>query len=379
MRNPKIFDVMVVYSHNSATSAVCTGRDTSTPFPTCGKNALYNDSYAYFLEKCKENNLKAGFTTSADVTGSGRFRSCWLFENKRWKKIKRNVYSNFIFDKLSPTTEEKGKMRKMLFEDEKVQPFNSPEMFSLFFDKQRTYSRLPNFAIPTVSVNSGSRRSIKKAVSDLKKTTLAHPNYEDFSSEMVLKDRYGAGGNGIYSIGKKNPEDEIASAMNGRSKKSFILQPFAKFDKGYVQSGYSGFVDIRVIYLGKRIIQAYIRTAKKDDFRCNVHQGGSIVYISPDKIPSEVVSKSKEIAAFLDKDQDLYALDFITSNKGNVYLIEGNCGPGINWDVTDKMDVKMAKALMRSIVKSIGVRICENAEVLAHATKSASDRYLLPA
>lgn len=379
MKNSNAFDVMVVYSQSSTTSALSNGADTATPFPLNGKHAIYNDSYAYFLKICAKNNLNAAFTTSADVTGSGKFKSYWLFKNKKWSKIRKHASSNFIFDKFSPTTAKKNKIRKTLFSGEKVQAFNSPEIFSLFFDKQRTYSHLPRFAIPTVSIDKAFKKNVRQALSDLKKIAFAHHNCEDFSSKMVLKDRFGAGGNEIYSIDSQNAEEEICAVLGKNKDSSFVLQPFIKFDKGCVQNGYAGFVDVRVIYLGSKVIQSYIRTPKRGDFRCNVHQGGSIYYISPDKIPSEVANKSEEIIGFLDQNYDLFSLDFVISNRGNAYLVEGNCGVGINWDIADKADVRMAKKLIRDIVKSIKVRIMEQGDIILPGAEKTEATYAFPA
>jgi glutathione synthase/RimK-type ligase-like ATP-grasp enzyme len=226
----------------------------------------------------------------------------------------------------------------------------------VFFDKQKTHTMLGAFTIPTVSIKRDKAGSIQKAIIRLKQEILAHPYHKDFSKKMILKDRYGAGGNSIYFITTFNQEKQIYEVMNNDKKTSFILQPFAQFDNGFGYKDYSGIIDTRVIFLNNKIIQSYIRMAKKNDFRCNIHQGGTLSYIPVEDIPLRVRHVAEKIVTVLDEDKALFALDFMTSNTGHVFLLEGNCGPGINWDLSLKDDKKMSKKLIRAIVKSIGIR-----------------------
>ena len=359
MKNTSLFDVLVVYSDGIATSASSKEPSSQLPFSQDSGRANYNYAYAYFLEMCSENNLKAAFTTSSDITGAGSCSSYWLLEKNKWLKVNKQCYSSLIFDKFSPINDLQKLRRDTLFSNSVIQPFNAEPLFSIFFDKQKTYTHLKDFTIPTVAINKLDRISIKSAIAALRKLIHSHVQKQDFSRNFVLKDRFGAGGNGIYSIGAHDAVKEIHEVLKIDKNTSFILQPFVNFDKG-VYEEYSGFIDFRIIYLGKKIIQVFIRTAKKNDFRCNVHQGGMISYISPDEIPSKVKRMSEKIITFLNEDKALFSLDYIVSNQGNVYLLEGNCGPGVNWDLSDKVDVRMAKKLIRQIVVSLSQRVATN-------------------
>ena len=359
MKNTSLFDVLVVYSDGIATSASSKEAGSQLPFSQDSNRANYNDAYAYFLEMCSENNLKAAFSTSSDITGAGSCSSYWLLEKNKWLKVNKQCYSSLIFDKFSPINDLQKLRRDTLFSNSVIQPFNAEPLFSIFFDKQKTYTHLKDFAIPTVAINKLDRISIKRAIAILRKLIHSHVQKQDFSRNLVLKDRYGAGGNGIYLISSHNAEKEIRNLMKNNRKISFILQPFVNFDKG-VYEEYSGFIDFRIIYLGRKIIQAFVRTAKKNDFRCNVHQGGMISYISPDEIPLKVKRMSEKIITFLNEDKALFSLDYIVSNQGNVYLLEGNCGPGVNWDLSDRVDARMTKKLIRQIVVSLSQRVATN-------------------
>jgi len=69
-----------------------------------------------------------------------------------------------------------------------------------------------------------------------------------------------------------------------------------------------------------------------------------------------VVQYAQNIARELAKPSSVYALDFIVSNNGNIYFLEGNCGPGICWDSNLPKDEQMAKRLIQTIVKELKVR-----------------------
>ena len=97
--------------------------------------------------------------------------------------------------------------------------------------------------------------------------------------------------------------------------------------------------------------------AMTGDFRCNQHQGGSLVYLDPDSLPANVLAKADKIASILNKKQSLFTLDFIVSNSGHSYLLEGNTGPGLTWDSADKRDKFEAEKLIDLIVNEFKCRI----------------------
>ena len=96
---------------------------------------------------------------------------------------------------------------------------------------------------------------------------------------------------------------------------------------------------------------------KKGDFRCNEHQGGTLKYISKNELPQKVVTRSNKISHVLNKKCSLFALDFIISNNGNIYLLEGNTGPGLDWNLSIKENEIEAQKLIRIIIKELVRRV----------------------
>lgn len=351
---PKLthLDVLIVYNGGIATSASNSAEANTTPFVIGSRHDSCNTAYSYFLEICQKLGLKAALSTSSDIMGAGLCQSYWTYHHKKWHKINSHCYCSLIFDKFSPTTKQGKIDRALLFSSSKVLPYTNPALFNLFFDKQKTYDTLALHSIPTISLKSNSPQSIQQSCRTLAKLLKSHPGSADFSRDIIMKDRFGAGGNHVYKF-KSGQSTDMALIMQNNAATSFIIQPFAKFDQGYSYDNGPASTDIRLIYLGNKIIESYIRVAKADDFRCNQHQGGTLTYLPLKDIPQSLLTKSDQIGEILDKQPSLYSLDFIISNNGNPYFLEGNTGPGLDWNLSVKKEEINAKKFIRTIVKSL--------------------------
>lgn len=349
------FDILIIYSNKLATSAGDLSPNTTKPFAKGSSSERYNLVYSYFLETCQKNGLKAAFATSADIVGAGKCRNYWLFKNKDWVKIRKCAFSNIIFDKFSPRNKKAKIGRSLLFSSEKVRPFNNPYLFELCFDKQKTYDKLYNFSIPTVTIDGCTRKSINLALKKLKSKIKNHQYKRDFTEGIIMKDRFGAGGINVHRF-KANQNSLMVKTMQKHKRISFILQPFISFDKGFIYNNSVAPIDIRLIFLRNKIVQTYIRIAKKGDYRCNEHKGGLLKYISKQQIPSKVLNVSKSITNLLNEKNSLFSLDFIISNTGAVYLLEANAGPGLDWNLSMKKNEIEAKKLINIIIKEITKR-----------------------
>jgi len=360
MKNVDIFDVLVVYNSEAARSAGDSSYKGKKPFPLELGSESYNYTYKYFLKTCREYGLQAALTTSNDIVDNGTCKSYWLHDGKNWKKVRELCYSRHIFDKFSPTDQKKVEERARLFSSEQIQPFNSKTLSTLFADKLKTYNDLPYYSIPTVSIDSVDQVGVERALDKLNSMVATSSFSHDFSKALILKDRFGAGGNSIFKV-TDNHQKSILDLCRDNPELSFVIQPFLEFEKGYSFQGKKSATDIRLIYQNGQMIQAYIRMAKTNDFRCNLHQGGTLIYIDPENVPKRVVNSSEKIVSRLGK-ESLFALDFAISDRGRVYLIEGNANPGINWDPHSKEDETMSKELIVAIVEEISNRVSKRSK-----------------
>lgn len=348
MSHSTVLDVLIVYNGHIATSA----SDTPTmPFALGTANA----AYAYFLTTCRVLGLRAGLSSSLDTLGAGLCASYWSYTNHAWVKNNLPCRGKQIFDKFSPKDESSRALRHLLFSNSSIRSFNSYSLFKLFFDKQKTHDALSDYAIPTLTLKNLSLDSIKKTCTALTKMISSHPYPRDFGNKIILKDRYGAGGRSIYKF-KSDDYGGIQQTLKASPNLSFIIQPLIKFDRGFKYNNRFVSTDIRLIYFKGKIVSTYLRMAKSGDFRCNQHQGGSLAYLAQSAIPKPVMTQSRSIAKILNKKSSLFTLDFLLSNSGHSYLLEGNTGPGLNWDPADKIDQVEAKKLIKLIVKELLVR-----------------------
>ncbi|PIR98899.1 hypothetical protein COT87_02410 [Candidatus Collierbacteria bacterium CG10_big_fil_rev_8_21_14_0_10_44_9] len=352
MSNTVTLDVLVVYNGSIASSSSDLSPSTIAPFARGTSNSSCNAAYAYLLESFASLKLNAGFSSSVDIVGAGSCKSYWTYTNGAWIKNNKRCKTKQIFGKFSPKNETDFALRELLFSNPQVRSFNSFPLFKLFFDKQKTYDALSNYSIPAITLSGKSLKSIKNSVNSLKKIIKSHPNPKDFTQEIILKDRFGAGGRDIYKL-KSDDYEGIKAIQGAHPLLSFIIQPLIRFDRGFNYNGKFVSTDIRLIYLKGKIISCYIRMAKNGDFRCNQHQGGSLVYLKLSAIPKAILKQSQAIAKILGKKRALYTLDFLLSNSDNAYLLEGNTGPGLNWDINNPIDQREAKKLIKKIAQEI--------------------------
>ena len=345
------FDVLIVYNSNAATSSGDEKTTIDSPFSPASDSYGYNEVYAYFLTSCQKIGIKAAFSTSSDIIGAGLCKTYWTYKKTKWHKNKQLCHSNLIFDKFSPINKSERTARELLFSDN-VKSYNSRKLFNLFFDKQKTYQALESHAIPTITLDGTSIKTIKQSCNELNTLRESHPRSSDFSDQIVMKDRYGAGGNHVYKF-NPNESRKMYSLAAKHKQISFIIQPFAKFDRGFSFNNQLASTDIRLVYLGGEIVQSYIRTALPNEFRCNEHQGGTLTYLDLKDLPKSLIAKSNSIATILEKKSSLYSLDFIMSNSGNPYFLEGNSGPGLDWNTNLKSNERNAKKLIRLIAKQL--------------------------
>lgn len=356
------YDVIVVYSESDANSARDKHYREKSPFSSKGRCGIYNDSYRYFLLKCKKMGIKAAFTTSKDIIESGLFQSFWTYYNKEWVRNYGKAYSQVLFDKFTPDNIKQKNKLKLLTSSKSVYTFNNKKMKDIFNDKLNTYKHFREFAIPTVEITSPLKRKIILAKTELDKLLKKHRHKIDFNDNYIIKDRTGAGGFKIYKVdfdkfGFKEIMEQYKLDKKDKRILSYILQPFINCSKGFSFGKYCGLIDLRLILLNHKIVQTYIRIAKKGKFKCNEHQGGNLVYIPIKIIPKDILTMTRKIIKKLDAKlnlkHSLYTLDFIRSNNGNLYFIEGNANPGIDWDHRKKINEIKSKELIDIIVDEL--------------------------
>ncbi|MFA5995591.1 MAG: ATP-grasp domain-containing protein [Patescibacteria group bacterium] len=340
-----VFDITVVYDAKLAHSAADVNYLETAPF---AKNSAYfncNATYQYFIEHCKKLGLRAAFTTTNDVTATGQFSSVWTHTLK-WERCKQTVSAKVIFDKFSNLQPRNQAAYYHITTAGTPPPlFHNQAMRLLFDNKLATFLMFPHYSIPTVKVTARTKTALLNASKILQTLCETHPYHEDFNTTMILKDQFGIGGNNIFKITNND-----FSAVPINTTAEFILQPFIQAS-GFKIAHHAGNTDLRVIIFNNTVVQSYLRIAKAGEFRANAQQGGRVVYLALNDIPADVLKMIAQIKKRLPNKTTLYTLDFIKSNHGHLYFIEGNNSPGLNW--FDAEDEIRAKELIHLIVRNL--------------------------
>lgn len=347
------YDVVIVYEENIVEAASDTSYRGHTPFARKSMRYSYNETYEYFLQYCKRVGLRAAFASTADVIEGGSFSAVWVY-NKKWKRVRTEATARIIFDKFSNREVQNAKVTALLEDNAQQAPlFHNSAIRELFDNKIKTYKKFTAFAIPTVTIDVESTTAIDSAKKRLKKIIQQHPHSTDFTNEFVLKDTYGAGGENVFKVSETKDIEHIGKQDTSIE---YLLQPLIAAS-GFVFTTYRGNIDLRLIVCDGAVVQCYIRVPQEGGFKANASSGGEVVYIPLKEIPKGVLEMAKNINTRLPVKDAFYALDFIKSSDGNVYLIEGNITPGLIW--FNAIDERKAKKLMRVIIDSMKVTIRE--------------------
>lgn len=130
---------------------------------------------------------------------------------------------------------------------------------------------------------------------------------------LVIKLLEGTQGIGVVLGETHSSAKSMIEAFHG-VKSNILVQEFVKEAKG---------VDIRCFVIGGKVIGAMMRKGAPDDFRSNLHRGGSanIVKITPEE-------RSTAIRAAKTLGLNVAGVDLLRSNHGPV-VMEVNSSPGL--------------------------------------------------
>jgi ribosomal protein S6--L-glutamate ligase len=151
-------------------------------------------------------------------------------------------------------------------------------------------------------------------------TTFAHdPKQTDEVLELaggapvVIKLLEGTQGIGVVLADTKRSAVSVVEAFRGAGV-NILLQEFIKE---------AGGTDIRAIVVGGKVVAAMKRTGSKDDFRSNLHRGGSaeVIKLSPEE-RSTAIRSAKSMGL------NVCGVDMLRSNHGPV-VMEVNSSPGL--------------------------------------------------
>lgn len=130
---------------------------------------------------------------------------------------------------------------------------------------------------------------------------------------LVVKLIEGTQGIGVVLAENRQAAESVIQAFQGM-KANILVQEYIKESKGS---------DIRCFVIGSKVVAAMKRTAAKDEFRSNIHRGGTA---KPIKITPEERSTAVRAAKIMGL--NVCGVDLLRSNHGPV-VMEVNSSPGL--------------------------------------------------
>jgi ribosomal protein S6--L-glutamate ligase len=152
---------------------------------------------------------------------------------------------------------------------------------------------------------------------------------------MVMKLLQGAQGIGVM-LGHDKSSVESVMATLLEFDKDLILQEFVKEASGS---------DVRILVVGGQVVAAMRRTAKKGEFRANVHRGGFGERITRLPVSYERMALAAARAVGL----DIAGVDLLETGAGPV-LLEVNSSPGFQ-ELEKATSINVAERMIRMAIR----------------------------
>lgn len=130
---------------------------------------------------------------------------------------------------------------------------------------------------------------------------------------VIVKLLEGTQGIGVMLVESNKMAEAIIETFQS-TKNNVLIQKFVKESKGK---------DIRAIVVGNKVVAAMRRVAQGDEFRSNVHRGGSVEKVELDEKFERVAVRAAQIMGL-----SVAGVDMLESKKGP-QVLEVNSSPGL--------------------------------------------------
>ena len=154
---------------------------------------------------------------------------------------------------------------------------------------------------------------------------------------VVVKLLEGTQGIGVILAESTKIAEAIIETLSGPAKLSVLLQQFVKESKGR---------DIRAFVVGNRVVAAMRRVAKGDEFRSNVHRGGSAEPVELDEEFQRVAVHAAQVMGLR-----VAGVDMLEGKDGPV-LMEVNSSPGLE-GIEGATGIDVAGEIVRLIEEEV--------------------------
>ncbi len=153
---------------------------------------------------------------------------------------------------------------------------------------------------------------------------------------VVIKLLEGTQGIGVILAPDRKVAEAVIETLQS-TKQNVLIQRFVAESKGR---------DLRALVVGDRVVAAMRRTAKGDEFRSNVHRGGSTEIVDLDEESRRVAVQAAQIMGLR-----VAGVDMLEGNDGPL-VMEVNSSPGLE-GIETATDLDIAGAIVDYIANQV--------------------------
>lgn len=213
------------------------------------------------------------------------------------------------------------------FESLGIPTFNSSEAFRLARNKWQSLQQLASEGLP-IPVSSISGNQVSSEM-----------QYSPFTLPLVVKTLSGSQGVGVMLLENRATAQSVLDTLK-EAKITTLQQEFIPQAQGE---------DIRAFVVGNEVVATMVRHSKNDDFRANIHQGGSA---------SAIVLSEEECRLAVEATKaiglDIAGVDLIRYQTG-LAILEVNASPGL--EMIEKVSgVDIAQKILTHLLEKLAVK-----------------------
>ncbi|MFA9488809.1 MULTISPECIES: RimK family alpha-L-glutamate ligase [unclassified Mannheimia] len=229
-----------------------------------------------------------------------------------------------ILPRFGTSSTEMGCMALRHFEAKGIPVLNHSEAFALARNKWRSLQKLAEHNLPVPNSNfAGHVVSVKSQL-------------EHFEFPLIAKVLNGSQGNGVILFENK-PNAEAVLSTCRQVQESYLCQQFVSEARGK---------DIRAFVIDDNVVAAMSRCSAAEDFRANIHQGGTAKHIELTKEEIALAIKATKAIGL-----DVAGVDFLRTENG-IFILEVNASPGFE-GIEQVNEVNIAEEIVNYLREKI--------------------------
>ncbi len=187
------------------------------------------------------------------------------------------------------------------------------------FEMMGVYTTARSIAITRSRDKLRSLQLLNKAGVGIPKTVFSRetPDVDDLlqrvGTPVIIKLASSTQGNGVVLAETKKAAKSVIQAFYVNDT-SFLIQEFIEESAG---------VDVRAFVVGNQVVASMKRQSLDDDFRSNIHQGGTGVSVKLSEVEKKIVLKAAKAMGLA-----ICGVDMMRSERGPL-ILEVNSAPGL--------------------------------------------------